>query len=63
MENYQPIIASTLAAAMVTPEDPYNWEHNYAVQEITEHIGTARGTPCQKQVYSSSNCAKAPQRP
>ena len=39
MENCQPVMASTLAAAMVTPEDPYNWEHGYAVQEITEHIG------------------------
>ena len=39
MENYKPVLASTLAAAMVTPEDPYTWEHGYSVQEITEHIG------------------------
>ena len=39
MENYQPAMASTLAAAMATPEAPHNWEHGYAVQEITEHVG------------------------
>ena len=39
MENYQPAMASTLAAAMATPEAPHNWDHGYAIQEITEHVG------------------------
>ena len=39
MENYQPALASTLAAAMATPEVPHHWEFGFAVQEITEHVG------------------------
>ena len=39
MENYQPALASTLAAAMATPEAPHSWEFGFAVQEITEHVG------------------------
>ena len=39
MENCQPAMASTLAAAVATPEAPHNWEHGDAVQEITEHVG------------------------
>ena len=39
MENYQPALASTLAAAMAKPEAPHHWEFGFAVQEITEHVG------------------------
>ena len=63
MENYQPAMASTLAAAMATPEAPRNWEHGYAVQEITEHVGKLVELHVEGQVCCPSSCAEASQEP
>jgi hypothetical protein len=63
MENYQPAMASTLAAAMATPEAPRNWEHGYAVQKITEHVGKLVELHVEGQVCCPSSCAEASQEP
>ena len=39
MEDYQPAMAATLAAALAAPETPYPWDFGFAVQEIKEHAG------------------------
>eukprot|EP00435_Cladocopium_sp_Y103_P071686 s219_g38.t1 len=39
MEDYQPAMAATLAAALATPETPHPWNFGFAVQEIKEHVG------------------------
>eukprot|EP00435_Cladocopium_sp_Y103_P026681 s2681_g6.t1 len=39
MEDYQPAMAATLAAALATPETPHPWDFGFAVQEIKEHVG------------------------
>ena len=39
MEDYQPAMASTLAAALATPESPHPWDFGFAVQEIQEYAG------------------------
>ena len=39
MEDYQPAMAATLAAALATPETPHPWDFGFAVQEIKEHAG------------------------
>ena len=39
MEDYQPAISATLAAALATPEVPHPWGFGFAAQEIKEHVG------------------------
>ena len=39
MEDYQPAMATVLAAAMATPEDPGAWEDVNAVEEVKEVQG------------------------
>jgi len=39
MEDYQPAMAATLAAALATPETPHPWDFGFVVQEIKEHAG------------------------
>ena len=52
IQDYQPAMAATLAAALVTPETPHFWDFGFAVQEIQEHLSKmidlclGRRSPC-----------------
>ena len=39
MQDYQPAMAATLAAAIASPEVPHPWDFGFAVQEVKEHVG------------------------
>ena len=39
MEDYQPAMASTLAAALAAPEAPHPWDFGFAVQEVKAYAG------------------------
>ena len=39
MEDFQPGLASTLAAALATVEEPLTWEHGFALEEEKKELG------------------------